>query len=29
MFDHEAVASVNPLATHDEQLANIHQIYPP
>jgi ASC-1-like (ASCH) protein len=29
MFDHEAVASVNPLATRDEQLANIRQIYPP
>lgn len=29
MFDHEAVASVNPLATRDEQLADIRQIYPP
>ncbi|BBB00445.1 hypothetical protein RVR_7512 [Actinacidiphila reveromycinica] len=29
MFDHEDVASVNPLATRDEQLANIRQIYPP
>jgi ASC-1-like (ASCH) protein len=29
MFDHEEVASVNPLATRDEQLANIRQIYPP
>lgn len=29
MFDHEAVASVNPLATRAEQLANIRQIYPP
>jgi len=29
MFDHEEVASVNPLATHEEQLANIRQIYPP
>ena len=29
MFDQEAVASVNPLATRDEQLANIRQIYPP
>lgn len=29
MFDHECVASVNPLATRDEQLANIRQIYPP
>jgi ASC-1-like (ASCH) protein len=29
MFDHEAVASVNPTATRDEQLANIRQIYPP
>jgi ASC-1-like (ASCH) protein len=29
MFDHEAVASVNPMATRDEQLANIRQIYPP
>lgn len=28
MFDHEDVASVNPLATRDEQLANIRQIYP-
>ncbi|WP_369432037.1 ASCH domain-containing protein [Glycomyces amatae] len=29
MFDHEAVASVNPTATREEQLANIRQIYPP
>jgi ASC-1-like (ASCH) protein len=29
MFDHEDIASVNPLATRDEQLANIRQIYPP
>jgi ASC-1-like (ASCH) protein len=29
MFAHEEVASVNPLATRDEQLANIRQIYPP
>jgi ASC-1-like (ASCH) protein len=29
MFDHEAVATVNPLATREEQLANIRQIYPP
>jgi ASC-1-like (ASCH) protein len=29
MFDHEEVTSVNPLATRDEQLANIRQIYPP
>jgi ASC-1-like (ASCH) protein len=29
MFDKESVASVNPLATRDEQLANIRQIYPP
>lgn len=29
MFDHESVASVNPHATRDEQLANIRQIYPP
>lgn len=29
MFDHESVASVNPLATRDEQVANIRQIYPP
>lgn len=29
MFDHEAVTSVNPLATREEQLANIRQIYPP
>lgn len=29
MFDHEPVASVNPLATRAEQLANIRQIYPP
>jgi ASC-1-like (ASCH) protein len=29
MFDHEEVAAVNPLATRDEQLANIRQIYPP
>ncbi|MFE0021965.1 ASCH domain-containing protein [Amycolatopsis sp. NPDC059021] len=29
MFDHEAAVSVNPLATREEQLANIRQIYPP
>jgi ASC-1-like (ASCH) protein len=29
MFDHEAIAAVNPLATREEQLANIRQIYPP
>ena len=29
MFEHEDVASVNPLATRAEQLANIRQIYPP
>ncbi|HEX6402020.1 MAG TPA: ASCH domain-containing protein [Pseudonocardiaceae bacterium] len=29
MFDHEKIASVNPLATREEQLANIRQIYPP
>ncbi|MGH8901046.1 MAG: ASCH domain-containing protein [Egibacteraceae bacterium] len=29
MFDHETVASVNPTATREEQLANIRQIYPP
>ncbi|HVK23361.1 MAG TPA: ASCH domain-containing protein [Actinokineospora sp.] len=29
MFDHEAVSSVNPLATREDQLANIRQIYPP
>jgi ASC-1-like (ASCH) protein len=29
MFNHESVASVNPLATRDDQLANIRQIYPP
>ncbi|HET9255119.1 MAG TPA: ASCH domain-containing protein [Pseudonocardiaceae bacterium] len=29
MFDYESVASVNPLATREEQLANIRQIYPP
>lgn len=29
MFDRESVASVNPLATREEQLANIRQIYPP
>jgi ASC-1-like (ASCH) protein len=29
MFDHESLASVNPLATREEQLANIRQIYPP
>jgi ASC-1-like (ASCH) protein len=28
MFDHEAVASVNPTATREQQLANIRQIYP-
>ena len=29
MFDRESVASVNPLATREQQLANIRQIYPP
>ena len=29
MFDSESVAAVNPLATREEQLANIRQIYPP
>lgn len=29
MLDHEDLASVNPLATRDEQLSNIRQIYPP
>lgn len=29
MFDHESVASVNPLATRTEQLTAIRQIYPP
>jgi ASC-1-like (ASCH) protein len=29
MFDHESITSVNPLATREEQLANIRQIYPP
>ncbi|MEV6608084.1 ASCH domain-containing protein [Kutzneria sp. NPDC051319] len=29
MFAHEPVASVNPLATREDQLANIRQIYPP
>jgi ASC-1-like (ASCH) protein len=29
MFDHEEPASVNPLATREEQLASIRQIYPP
>jgi ASC-1-like (ASCH) protein len=29
MFEHESVTSVNPLATREEQLANIRQIYPP
>jgi ASC-1-like (ASCH) protein len=29
MFAHETVTSVNPLATKQEQLANIRQIYPP
>jgi ASC-1-like (ASCH) protein len=29
MLDHESAASVNPLATREEQLANIRQIYPP
>ncbi len=28
MFDHESVASVNPTATREDQLANIRQIYP-
>lgn len=29
MFDHEDPASVNPLATREEQLASVHQIYSP
>ncbi|HEY4454119.1 MAG TPA: hypothetical protein VGN81_07405 [Pseudonocardiaceae bacterium] len=29
MFDHESVASVNPLASREDQLTNIRQIYPP
>lgn len=29
MFNHEHVASVNPLATREEQSAAIRQIYPP
>jgi ASC-1-like (ASCH) protein len=29
MFDREEVTSVNPLATREDQLANIRQIYPP
>ncbi|WP_410595476.1 ASCH domain-containing protein [Amycolatopsis sp. lyj-23] len=29
MFDHQDVASVNPTATREDQLANIRQIYPP
>ncbi len=29
MLDHEELASVNPLATREEQLASIRQIYPP
>jgi ASC-1-like (ASCH) protein len=29
MFAHEEVASVNPIATREEQLANIRRIYPP
>lgn len=29
MFSNESVASVNPLATREEQLSNIRQIYPP
>ena len=29
MLDHEDLASVNPLATREEQLASIRQIYPP
>ena len=29
MFDHEDATSVNPLATREEQLANVRQIYPP
>ena len=29
VFAHETVASVNPLATKQEQLASIRQIYPP
>jgi hypothetical protein len=28
-FDHEPVASVNPTATREDQLADIRQIYPP
>jgi ASC-1-like (ASCH) protein len=28
-FDHEEPASVNPLATREEQLASIRRIYPP
>jgi ASC-1-like (ASCH) protein len=29
MFDHEEATSINPPATHEEQLTNIRQIYPP
>jgi ASC-1-like (ASCH) protein len=29
MFDHQDVVSVNPVATREDQLANIRQIYPP
>ena len=29
MFAHEDLGSVNPLATKEEQLANVRQIYPP
>jgi ASC-1-like (ASCH) protein len=29
MLNHEDLASVNPVATREEQLANIRQIYPP
>ncbi|MEY8040137.1 ASCH domain-containing protein [Saccharopolyspora cebuensis] len=29
MFDREPVASVNPTATREDQLANVRQIYPP
>ena len=29
MLDHESLASVNPLATREEQLADLRRIYPP
>lgn len=29
MLDHEPVASINPEASRDEQLANLRLIYPP